>query len=85
MSQFGGMLGPPFAERAVMPLVNRDLSDRAWRWTRALITLLVGIALVVLAGALFDHQDLEFDLTSAIAAAVGIFCIIRALVLFWTQ
>lgn len=68
-----------------MPLVDRAVSDRAWRWIRALISLLVGIALVLLAGALFDHQGLELDLTSAIAAVVGVFCIIRALVLFWTQ
>ena len=64
---------------------RRDLSGRAMRLIRAVMNLLVGIALVLLASALFDHQNMEFDLTWAVAAAVGFYFILRGLVLFWVQ
>ncbi|HXV23723.1 MAG TPA: hypothetical protein VED46_05630 [Alphaproteobacteria bacterium] len=68
-----------------MQFFQRDQSDRALRWVRALLSLLVGVALVLLASALFDHNNLEFDLTAVVSAAIGFYCVIRALVLFWTQ
>jgi hypothetical protein len=73
------------SEHPSMPFSRRELSIRAMRWLRATLSLLVGIALVLLAGAIFDHQNLEFDLTSAVAGAVGFFCIVRGIVLFWSQ
>ena len=51
----------------------------------AVLNLLIGIALVLLASAMFDHQNMEFDLTWAVAAAVGFYCILRGLVLFWVR
>jgi hypothetical protein len=68
-----------------MFFTRRDLSGRAMRWIRAILNLLIGIALVLLASAMFDHQDMEFDLTWAVAGAVGFYCILRGLVLFWVQ
>ncbi len=68
-----------------MQFFQRDQSDRVLRWTRALFSILVGAALVLLAGLLFDHNDLEFNLTAVVSAAVGFYCVIRGLVLFWTQ
>ena len=68
-----------------MPFFERELSERAFRCFRAVLNLLIGIALVLLAGALFDHQNLEMDLTSAVAGAIGFYCIIRGLLLFWVE
>jgi hypothetical protein len=68
-----------------MPFLERELSERAFRRFRAALSVLIGIALVLLAGALFDHQNLEVDLTSAVAGAIGFYCIIRGLVLFWVE
>jgi undecaprenyl pyrophosphate phosphatase UppP len=68
-----------------MPFLDRELSERAYRRFRAVLNILVGIALMLLAGALFDHQNLELDLTSAVAAAIGFYCIVRGLVLFWVE
>jgi hypothetical protein len=69
----------------MMPISRRELSARALRLFRALLSLLIGVALVLLGGAIFDHNNLEFDLTSVVAAVVGFFCIVRALVLFWSN
>ncbi|HEX6101612.1 MAG TPA: hypothetical protein VF031_01060 [Alphaproteobacteria bacterium] len=68
-----------------MFFTRRDLSSRTMRWIRATLNLLIGMALVLLASAMFDHQNMEFDLTWAVAAAVGFYCILRGLVLFWVQ
>jgi len=54
------------------------------RWIRATLSLLIGAALVLLGAALLDHHN-EADLTSLAAIAVGFFCVIRGLVLFWTH
>lgn len=68
-----------------MAMTRQELSDRAMRLIRASLSLLIGVALVLLGGALYDHQDLELDVTSVGAIAVGFFCMIRGLILFWTQ
>ena len=67
-----------------MPMSRQELSDRAMRWIRATLSLLIGAALVLLGAALLDHHN-EADLTSLAAIAVGFFCVIRGLVLFWTH
>jgi hypothetical protein len=67
-----------------MALSRQELSDRAMRWIRAALSLLIGAALLLLGAAMFDHQN-EMDLTSVAAMAVGFFCVLRGLVLFWTH
>jgi undecaprenyl pyrophosphate phosphatase UppP len=73
------------AGRKLMPILDRELSERAFRRFRAVLNVLIGIALILLAGALFDHQNLEVDLTSGVAGVIGVYCIVRGIVLFWVE